>query len=261
MKLKKYLTVWWLYSRNSFLNYFYQKTVFFVFLFGKALRFVFYFAFLSLLLGKTNGVGIYSKDTMIVVFLTYSLIDTISQFLFREVYRFRPLVVSGDFDLILVKPINPLFRVLMGGADVIDLVTIPPLLYLTCIYLSHLLLSPFNIFLYCLLLINGLIIAAAFYIMVLGIGIMTLEVDHIVMIYRDLSSMARFPIDIYKKSISFTLYYLLPLGLMITLPVKVLFNLVTPISIVATLAFGVGFLFLSIRFWQFSLTKYTSASS
>jgi len=40
-----------------------------------------------------------------------------AQLLFRDVYRFRPKVVSGDFDLILVKPINPLFRVLLGGAD------------------------------------------------------------------------------------------------------------------------------------------------
>ena len=54
------------------------------------------------------------------------LIDVISQFLFREVYRFRPLVVSGEFDLVLVKPVSSLFRSLAGGADVIDLITIPP---------------------------------------------------------------------------------------------------------------------------------------
>ena len=32
-------------------------------------------------------------------YLSFSLVDTIAQLFFREVYRFRPLIVSGDFDL------------------------------------------------------------------------------------------------------------------------------------------------------------------
>ena len=184
-----------------------------------------------------------------------------AQFLFREAYRFRPLVVSGDFDLILVKPVNALFRVLMGGADVLDLITIPPIIF--AVYYVGRLLSPTtaHTVLFLLLIINGLLIATAFHIAVLALGIITLEVDHTIMIYRDITNLGRFPVDIYKQPLQGILTYLIPVGIMVTLPAKALMGLVTPWGIVSSFVLGIVAIILSLRFWSFALTKYSSASS
>jgi len=48
---------------------------------------------------------------------------------------------------------------------------------------------------------------------------------------------------------------------MITLPAKALMGLVSPIGIIATLGIGAVALVASYRFWNFALTRYTSASS
>jgi len=260
-KVKKYFKVWWLMSRNSFVSVLYQKMSFLIFLIGKVLRFGFFTLFLVFLVKGTGVVAGYTVEQSILFFLTFNLIDIIGQFLFREVYRFRPLIVTGDFDLILVKPVSALFRVLMGGADFIDLVTIPPLII--AIYFVGKTLNPgfADIALFLLLTVSGLIIAASFHIIVLAFGILTLEIDHMIMIYRDILSLGRLPVDIYREPIKSVITYLVPVGIMITFPAKAMMGLVRPMGVLISLVMGILLFGFSLKFWNFALKRYTSASS
>lgn len=259
--LNKYFKIWWLMSRNSFAMVISQKLSLSFFLTGKIIRFLFFFSFLYFLLLGTNTLAGYSANQAIFFFLTFNLIDVITQFFFREVYRFRPMIVNGDFDLVLVKPISALFRVLMGGADVIDFITIPPLLAVT-VYVGSLLHPTFlHTTLYILLLLNGFIIATAFHIVVLAFAIITSEIDHTVMIYRDLTSLGRLPIDIYKEPLKGFLTYFVPVGIMMTLPVRAMIGLVSFGGIMIALLVGIIAIFLSLKFWNYALKRYSSASS
>jgi len=260
-KFKKYLNIWWIMSRNSFIMIISQKLSLSVFLIGKILRFTFFFLFLFFILKGANTLAGYSGTQVIFFFLTFNIIEVVSQFLFREVYRFRPMIVNGDFDFVLVKPISSLFRVLLGGADIIDLITIPPLIIAT-IYFGGLLKPNFTeIVLYLALLLNGFLIATAFHIIVLSLAIITMEIDHMVMIYRDVVSLGRLPVDIYKQPLQAFLTYLIPVGVMITLPAKAAMGIIAPWGVVSAFVVGIVSIFISLRFWNFALTKYTSASS
>ena len=259
--LKRYFKIWLLMSRNSFLAVFNQRMALSIFLIGKILRFFFFFAFIIFLLKGTKSLVGYNLNQTLLFFFTFNLIDTVSQFLFREVYRFRPLIISGGFDLVLSKPINALFRSLMGGADVIDLITIIPLTIATFYIASLLNPSLLHTTYYILLLLNGLVIASAFHIFVLGLGIVTLEIDHTIMIYRDLTALGRFPIDIYKEPLKGIITFLIPIGIMVSFPAKAIMGLMSPLGVIWSIVFGGTILFLSFKFWNFALKKYTSASS
>jgi len=260
-KISRYLKVWWLMSRNSFLGFLTQRFGAVIFLTGKLLRFGFFFIFIVFLLKGTKTLAGFNLNQTIFFFLTFNLIDVVSQFLFREVYRFRPLVVSGGFDLVLTKPISALFRSLMGGADVLDLITIPPLV--VAIILAGRTLNPsiLHSAYYIVLIFNSLVLATAFHIAVLSLGIITLEIDHTIMIYRDLTNLGRFPVDIYKEPLKGILTYLVPVGIMITLPAKAFIGLVSFKGILVSFALGILAISIALRFWDFALTKYTSASS
>jgi ABC-2 type transport system permease protein len=260
-QIKKYLKIWWLMSKNSFVMVLSQKLSLSIFLIGKLIRFFFFFMFLVFLLNGANSIAGYSKNQVIFFYLTFTLIDVFSQFLFREVYRFRPQIVRGDFDYVLVKPVNALFRSLMGGADVIDFITIPPLLIAVIYYAAALEPTLPQILLYLALLLNGFIISAAFHIIVLSMAIITLEIDHAVMIYRDLTSLGRLPTDIYREPLKGFLTYLIPVGIMVTLPVRSLIGLSTTGAVITAFAVGILILIISIKFWNFALKKYSSASS
>lgn len=260
-KLRYYFKIWWLLTRNSFSIVLGQRVVLLFFLTGKILRFSLFIGFLYFLIQGTNGLAGYSGNQAVFFFLVFNLVDVFAQFFFREVYRFRPKIVSGDFDLSLIKPANALFVSLLGGADVIDFFTIPPLLiavfYVGSQFHPNILYTTYFI----LLLLNGFLIAVAFHIAVLAMGIITLEIDHTIMIYRDLTSFGRFPVDIYKQPLQGLLTYLIPVGIMITFPAKALMGLVGGNGVLISLAIGILALFLSFRFWNFALKKYASASS
>ncbi|KKQ52247.1 MAG: hypothetical protein UT19_C0006G0030 [Candidatus Woesebacteria bacterium GW2011_GWB1_39_10b] len=248
-------------SKNSFLMVLNQKNVLLIFLVGKVLRFLFFIAFLFFLVKGAENLAGYNSTQAIFFFLTFMVVDTTSQFFFREVYRFRTFVITGDFDLILAKPMNALFRVLLGGADVIDLITLPPL-YAATIYVGNLLTpTPYQIFVYLLLLLTGFLITAAFHIIVISLGIINLEVDHTIMIYRDITAMGRFPIDIYRQPVRGILTYFIPVAIMMTYPAKAFFGLVNFQGILLAIGIAGVFMFISLRFWNFALKKYTSASS
>jgi ABC-2 type transport system permease protein len=259
--MKKYFKIWWMMSRNSFSIVLGQKLALMMFLIAKIFRFSVFFFFLYFLLKGTGKLANFSSNQIIFFFLTFNLIDVVTQFLFREVYRFRPLIIKGDFDLVLVKPINSLFRVLMGGADVIDLVTIPPLIILNIIYGASLHPSFIGVILYLILIINGLLIATSFYVALLAFAIVTLEIDHAVMIYRDMTNLGKLPVDIYKEPLRGFLTYIVPVGIMMTLPGKAITGLTTMWGIVVALIVGILSIFISLKFWNFALKKYTSASS
>jgi ABC-2 type transport system permease protein len=149
----------------------------------------------------------------------------------------------------------------MGGADVIDLITIPPLIIAT-VYFGSLLKPNFTeIVLYLALLLNGFLIATAFHIVVLSLAIITMEIDHMVMIYRDITSLGRLPVDIYKQPLQMFLTYLIPVGVMMTLPAKAAMGIVGLWGVVSAFVVGIISIIIALKFWNYALTKYTSASS
>lgn len=258
----KYFHLWSKLTINSFLSTITSRFSTFLFLLGKSLRFIFFVIFLIALFTKASVVANYTLMQGLFFFLTFNFIDTTTQLFFREVYRFRELVVSGDFDLVLTKPMSALFRALAGGADVLDLIMLVPYVGALVYVGSHVGgATMVNIVLYVLLLMNGFLIATAFHILVLALAIMTTEVDHAVMIYRDITSMGRFPVDIYKEPLRSFITFAIPVGVMMTFPAKAFLGFLSPNMIAVSLILGLVFFFICIRIWRFALTQYASASS
>lgn len=260
-EIKRYLKVWWLMSKNSFITYLQSRAGALIFLTGKTLRFLFFIVFLFYIIKNTGSLAGYSLNQALFFFITFNVVDVSAQFLFREVYRFRPLIITGNFDLVLVKPINALFRSLMGGADLYDLITLPPLIFAVHYLGSQLNPSLLHTTYYILLLLNGLLIAAAFHIAVISLGIITLEIDHSIMIYRDVISLGRLPIDIYKEPLRGVLTFLIPVGIMVSFPAKAIMGLITSTGVFLSFVLGGVLFFTSLRFWNYALKQYTSASS
>ncbi len=258
----KYVHLWVKLTVNSFqtsLTNRFNAALFFI---GKLLRFAFFLVFLVALFGRTQFLASYTVQQTVFFFLTYNIIDTATQLFFREVYRFRPMVVSGDFDLVLVKPMNPLFRALAGGADPLDLLMLVPYIG-ALVYVASLLtnVTPLTIGLYLFLLVNAFLIATGFHILVLALAIVSTEIDHAIMIYRDLVSMGRVPVDIYQEPLRSVLTFVIPVGIMMTFPAKALMGLLAAPVMIVSVLLSSTFFFMCLRLWRYALIQYSSASS
>ncbi len=260
--LRRYFKVWWMLAVAWTQIAFSSRFGLIAFSLGKILRFVFFFLFLVILMTKTKNIAGYTFWQVILFYATFNLLDTAAQFLWREVYRFRRYVNSGSFDYFLVKPISPLFRALFGGTDIMDffvfLISIGFVVYSIMQIGSF---SIYSIFIYILLVFNGLIIAMAFHILILVVGILSTEVENVIWLYRDLSTMARVPIDVYKEPVRSLLIFAIPLGVMMAFPVKAFLSLLSWQFIAYAFIVSFVMIFVSLWLWKYALREYSSASS
>ena len=260
--MNKYFSLWLTMTSRTTQVALYSRSGIVLFTIGKLMRFSFFIVFLFLLTSRTNSLAGYTVWQVMLFFVTFTIIDSISQFLWREVYRFRNYIISGNFDYLLTKPMAPLFRSLFGGSDILDLLTLIPLLGFMIYVLTQIGdVTIINVVLYILLIVNALVIALSFHIFVLGLGIVTTEVDNAMWMFREITQLGRVPIQVYPKAITFLFTYLLPVAAMIAIPTQALLGLVTPLGVLIAFMFSSGLLFGSYKFWLYALKQYSSASS
>lgn len=260
--MKKYLKLWWLYALFTTQVGLVSRIGMILFVTGKLLRFLFFLGFIFIVLSHTRKLAGYSFAQTVLFFAVFNFIDTASQLLMREVYRFRPQVVSGMFDYTLVKPISPLFKAVFGGSDAFDI----PLFVISVLLVIYSGISagigtPLNYFFFIFMIINSLLIAFAFHVFVIALGILTTEVDNTIMIYRDLTQMGRFPVDIYKEPLRGLITFIIPVGIMMTFPAKVLLGFLDIRWILISALIAALCVLVSLSFWKYALSKYTSAGS
>lgn len=260
--MKRYFIIWLKLTGIATQIAFQSRFGAIVFLIGKILRFAFFLFFLFLVTQRTQLIAGYTTWQILFFYATFNLVDTLPQFFLREVYRFRWQVVSGHFDTILTRPISPLFRSLFGGSDVLDIL----ILLLSIIFIfvagSHIdQTTGIYILLYILLIINAFVISLAFHIAVLGMGILTTEVDNTIMLYRDMTQMGRVPVDVYLEPLRGLITFIIPVGIMMTFPAKALMGILSADAVFISFGIAAVFFLLSLKFWQYSLKHYASASS
>lgn len=257
--MRKYWVIWWrtaLASVQSSLVYRWGAGFF---LAGKLLRFGLFLVFLRTLHQQLDGLAGYDFDQLVTFFLMFNWFDLVGQILFRGIYWFRNKVVSGEFDFYLAKPVNSLFQVLTGHTDILDL----PLLVIVMVMLGHqgAHLSAGQWLVWGVISGAGLMFILAVHILVAALGILTTEVDHTIMIYRDVSQMARWPIDIYADNIRALLTFVIPVTLAFSLPAKAWLGLTSWTTAIWAVG-GAGIVLgLGLKLWRYALTQYVSASS
>jgi len=257
--MNKYLIVWWKMAGVSIQSALTHRWGASLFVAGKLIRFGLFIIFLQVLHQRVNQLASYSLAQMMVFFLVFNLVDLFGQIFFRGIYWFRNKVVSGEFDFHLVKPMNALFQALTAQTDILDV----PLLV---IVIAVLVTQPINLNVAGWLslgavLVSSLAIVTAIHIGVAALGVLTTEVDHTIMIYRDVSQMARFPVDIYTDWIRTVLTFVIPVAVAFTWPAKALMGLVSWQAVLGSVGAAGVSLVASLKLWNYALKHYASASS
>jgi len=256
--MKHNFQIFFLFAKNSMRVTTQGRLGLFIFMVGKLLRFGFMFFLLFFIFQRTKILKGYTFQQAALFYMIFNLIDTISQLLFREVYRFRALVVSGSLDLILLKPYHPFLRILLGGVDILDLFLLIPYLIIAVIVSTHGHFVFLHFISFFLLFCNAIWIATSFHILVLAFGILSSEVDHTILIYRDMTSLGRFPMAIYKEPIRSFFTFIIPVGIMTSFPPQALLGTLSPTGFMSAFVLSSILFFMAMKLWIFALKKYQS---
>jgi ABC-2 type transport system permease protein len=259
----KYLRIWLCLIRNSFKTQMSTSFASLGYLIGKFIRFGFFLFYLLAIFERLPGLKGYSMPEIVLFFMTFNFVDVGGQFLFRGLYSVKVLIEEGDFDKILTQPANPLFRISVMGMDLLDLLTLFPIVGVS-IWAVHKLPYPIHfgdIALFLVLLVNALVIAFSFHVLIGALSVKTQELEGAIWVYRDVMTLGRFPINVYSEVIRGLFVTMVPVGIMITFPTRALLGHLSWSLAAYSFAIGVFFYVGSQLYWRRMLHEYTSISS
>lgn len=261
--LQRYFLFWSILARNALQEAFVNRWTNSLFFTGKAVRFAMMIVVLFIIKNQVRSMGGYTSNEIVVFFLTYQFLDTVVQIMYRGVYLFDTKVRSGEFDFYLLNPINALFRALLGKPDLNDVVFLIPSTLVSIYIVSTLGLqiTPASTVWFLLLLFNSFLIATALHVLVLCLGVVASEVQSAIWLYRDITRLGQFPVVVYGELLRFALFFVIPVGLMVTVPAELLLHRQPSVSLTLTTIVSTSLFAVSLRLWHKSLKKYTSASS
>lgn len=257
--IKKYYRVWLITAKISLARVLATRTASLLFFIGKMIRFSLFIYFITIIGRSMGGALGFKSSQLLLYFIVFNFFESLGQVFFRGIYWFRQQVISGEFDFRLTKPISPLFQVLTRDTDILD---IPMVLITACLALPEILSHGLSAALpLAISAIASILLTIALHILVAAFGIITTEVDNLLWTYREVSLMARFPIDLYGKVAETMLTYILPVGIMYTFPAQAILGKITNGELFGALVVAICFYVASISYWHYALKQYTSASS
>ena len=250
-------------AKNNIQNQLLTPSSSLLFIVGKFFNFLFSIFIITAIFHQTNNVGGYSFHQAVIFVLVFNFIDTLTQFLFRSLYQFKPVLAKGDFDLDLLRPLPSFFRPILSGPDFIDFplifIKLCVLIYFTISFGLTPSLPQFILFLF--IFTNAIIAAFSIHLVIAAICVLTTEIDSIVALYRTLDQAAVIPTSIYTGFFRFLLDWIIPITVMFSIPAQALLGIISFSGVIYSTALTFGFFFFSFYFWQHALRNYTSASS
>ncbi len=260
--IKKYIKIWWKISGMSTGSYLSNRLDSAGYLIGKFVRFGFFLLFIIAIFDHVPRLAGYDKYEAILFFLTFNFMDVSAQVLMRGVYHLRNEVRTGNFDFILVKPINSLFMVL-SRFDILDAIfLLPTVILIILIYnLIGVAWSIPIIFGYISLVIVGMLILFGIHIISACVTVWTTESENFIWVYRETMTIGRFPPEIFSGLVQFIFTYVMPIIVVVAFPVKALLGMLGLKHAVLSAVIAAVWLSGSLYLWRISLRRYSSASS
>ena len=202
----------------------------------------------------------------ILIFIgTFSLIDSINMVIFFfGVISIPEKIQTGELDLYLTKPVNPLLRITF---EKVNPGAIPLLLFSACIIGYGVRESGMNL---------SYVNAIGYLVMVLLMTILFYDMDlllrcfaYFVFSVNNLVKIENTAMDLCMKIpgiafdgiYEFFFYFILPYGVIATLPTQALIGALSAKGLIFGVVIVCIFTFIALSFWTYGVHRYESASS
>lgn len=227
--------------------------------------FILWLLMFNVIYSQVDSIGGWNRGQATIFLGTFSLLNAINMTIyFFGVIGIPHKIRSGELDHYLTKPINPLLRITFENINLGS----APLIFLSIGIIGYgvsLLGTEVNagtLVLYTLFII---LMAILYYDMELIIRTIPFFVISATSIERmegaAFELCMRVPGVLFKGGFKVLFYFILPYGIMATIPTQIITNSVSGIMIVTSAVIVVVFTAFAQWFWRFGLKNYKSASS
>ena len=214
---------------------------------------------------QVDAIGDWNRGQMIIFVGTFSMVNALNMLIyFFGVVDIPGKIKNGDLDQYLTKPVNPLLRLTFENVNpgsfplvVMSVLIIVYGVQTTGMDVSFQLGLAYSVFVLLMTLLwydMEIILRTIPFLVISANGIVHLESNLIELNFR-------VPGILFKGVFKVIFYFLLPYGIMSTVPTQLLSGSLSVPGLVQALCVVVFFTFFALWFWKFALRHYKSASS
>lgn len=219
---------------------------------------------LWVIFSNTRRVAGWSAAEVIILLGVFRMmVGIIGAFVAPNMRRIMEDIRNGTLDFVLTKPIDSQFYVtfrqmlvwravdtllglFLAIAGALAMARHVPLTHVAC---------------FGLMLAAGAIVIYSFWLILATSVFWFTRIDNIEMVFWNVFEAGRYPIDIYRPWVRWTLTFLLPLAFLTTFPAAALAGKATTGGLAAAAVVAPAMLLLASWFWRFGLRHYSGASS
>ncbi|MDR3377248.1 MAG: ABC-2 family transporter protein [Verrucomicrobiae bacterium] len=265
MFVRRYLRLYGALWKNSVTREMSFKGNFILWIVVELLWFGLQLSFVEVVFSQTESVGTWSKWQMVLLVGASNLIQQLYQaFFLTNCTNLSELVRTGRLDFLLLLPVNARFLVSLRVVDLGAFVNALFALGVMFFAAAKLHLHPGfgQLAAFSALCVVGILIHYSLMFMLATVCFWTVRAQGIVWGYYNLFNIARLPDEAFQGPFKAVFTFCLPVLLVSNVPVRILADkLTSPVAWLSLLGIGLLWALVSEYFWQFSIRRYTSASS
>ena len=263
-QVSRYLAIYGSFLRTCVIREMAFRGHFILLMFSNAAWTILSIAFAGFLFTNVRSVAGWNLNSMIVLTGTFSLVLGILDGLFQtNMSKLSEQVNRGELDYVLIKPIDSQFYV---STRYVNLNEIPTVLIATLtvgtgVARTGLVPSPLDVVAYALLVACAVITFYGLWFATVTLALWSGRINNIAYLIMPITDMGRMPSDIYRGIFRVFFTFIVPVGLVSTVPAQALLGGFDPFMLLYALCASAIAVIFSRWFWRFSLSRYSSASS
>ena len=262
--MMRYLRVWWGFCQTSFMSEIEYRANMVIKILVDIIWYAAQFAVFEVLYQHTDAIGGWTQDQTRVFLGALFLIDAIYMVLFHEnLDHLSWMVKRGELDLLLTKPISAQFMVSCKKVNVTYIGNV----VLTSIFLLwavNQLKTPVGIeqiLFFLISIIFSLAVTYAFRLCFAVLALIFQNAEYITFIWYQLYRFGTRPDAMYPTMLRYALLTIIPVAFIVSVPARFIVEGIQWDLFAGGIVITVLLLYLTSRFWNFALKKYSSASS
>lgn len=261
----RYLKLLYYFGRINLQQQIAYRPSFITAIIGKVLRMFLVIIFWQAIFYNIPNIKGWNFNAILILIASYLLVENIMVISFHRnlAYYLPNLIRKGEYDFILIKPINPLFYSSFRIIDFFDVFSGLAVvgLWIYIIFQVSLPLSWLAFLLYLLALVLALGFIYSLMVLLSSSTFWTITSQGIGRFFEEVIRTAQFPTDIFKGTLRTIFLFVFPIIGIATLPAKIFQGQINWHLLAYFAIFVIILVFISIKFWFWALKHYSSASS
>jgi len=220
--------------------------------------------FISIIFYNTPAVNGWSKYEMIMLYgISQVIFPLFRAFALSSLHRMEEYILKGTMDYILLKPVNEKFYMTLHNVYIFQAF---PLIYGVGVMVYamsrlHIALSVGQIVLFILLIGIGVRILYLMYMICITCTFKFVKSNFLTDIILSFNSCMQYPVDIYNGIFKYVITLIIPVGIIVDFPARVLVKAFTWDKLLYAAILAVVLTFARDLVWKWGVSEYTSASS